>query len=167
MIRRIVLVAAAAVALILTPSAAMAYEAAGFSASVSDSTPASGQSVTVTIDGGIANAGKMIKLVITKGDFTMSLNARADANGVAKFTFKLDAAGTYKVAAFNEAGALVSDSQVLTVSATGAVTAPPTRDKLSDTGFNAMGLALGGGAFVLAGTGAVVIAKRRRSATHT
>ena len=166
MIRRIVLVAAAAVAIILTPSVAMAYEAPGFTSSVSDSTPAIGQSVTVTINGGMANAGKMIKLVITKGDFTMSLNARADANGVAKFTFKLDAAGTYKVSAFNEAGALLSDTQILTVSATGDITAPPTGDKLSDTGFNGIGLALGGGAFVLAGTGAVVVARRRRSPAH-
>ena len=47
MIRRAVLAAAAAVALILTPSVAMAYQATGFTCTVSDSTPTVGDSVTV------------------------------------------------------------------------------------------------------------------------
>jgi hypothetical protein len=164
MIRRVLLVAAAAVALILAPSVAMAaYNAPGFGSSVSDSTPAIGHPVTVTINGGAANAGQMIKLVITSdAGTTMSFSKRANANGVVKFTFKLSAAGTYKVEAFNAAGALVSD-QVLTV-ASQAASAVPSSKQLSSTGFDGMPLAVGGGVLVLVGAGAVVVARRRRSA---
>jgi len=168
MIRRILLVAAAAVAVVLVPSVAMAYNAPGYSSSVSDSTPAVGHPVTVTVNGGPANAGQMITLVITKGDFTMSLTKRANANGVAKFTFKLSAAGTYQVEAKNAAGALVS-TQTLSVSSQNASAFPPAGGGNKDgmhpnTGFDGLPLALGGGVLVLAGTGAVVVAKRRRSA---
>ena len=83
MIRRAILVAAAAAALILAPSAAMAYEAPGFGSSVSDSTPGVGQSVTVTINGGVANANKVITLAIT-GAGTKTLNATAKASGVGR-----------------------------------------------------------------------------------
>src|SRR6187549_3609668 len=67
MIRRALLSTAAAVALILTPSVAMAsgYNAPGFSSSVSDATPAIGHPVTVSIRGGEANARQIIKLVVT------------------------------------------------------------------------------------------------------
>ena len=163
MIRRILLVAAAAVALILAPSVAMAagYHAPGFSTSVSDSTPAIGHPVTVTINGGAANAGQMIRLVITSdAGVTMSFSKRANANGVVKFTFKLSAAGTYKVEAFNAAGALVS-TQVLTVASQAN---SPFSPKLSQTGFDGGPLAVGGGVLVLVGAGAVVVARRRRSA---
>ena len=170
MIRRILLVAAAAVAVVLVPSVAMAanYNAPGYSSSVSDSTPTVGHPITVTVNGGLANAGKMITLVITSDNSTMSLTRRANANGVVKFTFKLSAAGTYQVEAKNAAGALVS-SQTLSVSSQNASAFPAAPDKNKggmhpNTGFDGLPLALGGGVLVLAGTGAVVVAKRRRSA---
>jgi hypothetical protein len=75
MIRRAILVAAAAVAVILVPSAAMAYNAPGFSSSVSDATPAVGQSVTVIINGGAASANQVITLRIA-GAITKTLTAR-------------------------------------------------------------------------------------------
>jgi hypothetical protein len=162
MIRRALLVAAAAVALILAPSVAMAYNAPGFGSSVSDSTPAIGSPTTVTIRGGAANAGQVIKLVITSSASTRSMSKTADASGVAAFTFTLTAAGTYKVEAFNAAGALVSD-QVLTVASL-AASAVPSSKQLSSTGFDSMPLAVGGGVLVLVGAGAVVVARRRRSA---
>ena len=167
MIRRIVLVAAAAVALVLTPSIAMAYDAPGFSSSVSDSTPAIGASTTLTVRGGMANANKMITLVIapkagTQGR-TQSFTQRANAAGDVTFTFTLNTAGSYTAQAKNAAGALVSD-QELTVGGTTGTTGAPTGDKLSDTGFNGTNLALGGGLLVLVGASAVVVARRRRSA---
>jgi LPXTG-motif cell wall-anchored protein len=163
MIRRAILVAAAAVALILTPSVAMAYDAPGFSSLVSDSTPSIGAPVTMTIQGGAANAGQVIKLVITSADSTKSMSKTANASGAAAFTFTLSAAGTYKVEAFNAAGALVSD-QVLMVAASPAASGGPAGDQLASTGFDGMSLAVGGGVLVLAGAGAVVVARRRRSA---
>lgn len=160
MIRRAVLVAAAAAALVLAPSAALAYNAPGFSSSVSDSTPAVGQSTTVTVQGGLANANKVITLVVKSGATTKTFSATANASGVATFTFTLGVAGNYTVQAFSAAGALVSD-QVLTVAAGAAAAAPG--GKLSATGFDGLPLAVGGGALVLAGAGAVVIARRRKT----
>jgi LPXTG-motif cell wall-anchored protein len=162
--------------LILSPSVAMAYEAPGFSSSVSDSTPAIGQSVSMTVNGGAANAGQMIKLVITGDDSTRSMSQRADATGSVKFTFTLSDAGRYEARAFNAAGALVSGPQILTVASQSNSGLPPTNsglppsgqggqgDQLGKTGFEGMPLAVGGGVLILAGAGAVLVARRRRSA---
>jgi hypothetical protein len=170
MIRRALLVAAAAVALIFVPSVAMAYEAPGFRSSVSDPMPRENHPFTVTINGGVANAGKTIKLVTTSIKLlyrakpsTMSLSKKANASGVVKFTYKLSACGTYSIKAFNAAGALVS-SQVITIGEPESGAATNTGKNLSDTGFEGMPLAIGGGVLVLAGIGAVFVAKRRRSA---
>jgi len=162
MIRRAILVAAAAVAVILVPSAAMAadYEAAGFTSTVSDTTPAVGQSVTVIIHGGVANANKVITLKIA-GVSTQTLTATANAAGAASFTFTLSAAGVYTLTATNASGAVVS-TQTITVHAVGAASVAP--GKLSSTGFEGTGLAVGGGLLVLTGAGAVLVARRRKTA---
>jgi len=181
MIRRAVLATAAAVALILTPSVAMAYNAPGFSSSVSDSTPTIGHPVTVTIRGGVANARQIVKLVITpaagpRGPHKKAnvLYKRANASGVVKFTFKLNTLGTYKVEAFNKAGGLLSD-QTLTVvrsaghgnrngNGNGDKRAASAASQISFAGLDGAGLAAGGGALLIPGAGAMLIAKRRRSA---
>jgi len=162
MIRRAILVAAAAVAVILVPSAAMAadYEAAGFTSTVSDTTPAVGQSVTVIIHGGVANANKVFTLKIA-GVSTQTLTATANAAGAASFTFTLSAAGVYTLTATNASGAVVS-TQTITVHAVGAASVAP--GKLSSTGFEGTGLAVGGGLLVLTGAGAVLVARRRKTA---
>ena len=181
MIRRAVLATAAAVALILTPSVAMAYNAPGFSSSVSDSTPTIGHPVTVTIRGGVANARQIVKLVITpaagpRGPHKKAnvLYKRANASGVVKFTFKLNTLGTYKVEAFNKAGGLLSD-QTLTVvrsaghgngngNGNGDKRAASAASQISFAGLDGVGLAAGGGALLIPGAGAMFFAKRRRSA---
>lgn len=173
MIRRAILVAAAAVALILAPSVAMAYgtqaptlsadySAPGYSSVVSDSTPAVGQDITVTIDGGVAHANQVITLTIT-GPSTRTLTATANAAGVATFTFSLSPAGDYTLTATDASGALIS-TQTVTVHAAGAAGVPPSTDQLSFTGSNVLPLVTGGGLLVLAGAGAVLIARRRKSA---
>ena len=63
MIRRAVLVVAAAVALIVAPAAAMAYAPAGFSVPVTDPTPAAGVPFTVHATG--ANANEAVTLTMT------------------------------------------------------------------------------------------------------
>jgi hypothetical protein len=163
MIRRAILVAAAAVAVILVPSAAMAadYEAAGFTSTVSDTTPAVGQSVTVIIHGGVANANKVFTLKIAGVSSTQTLTATANAAGAASFTFTLSAAGVYTLTATNASGAVVS-TQTITVHAVGAASVAP--GKLSSTGFEGTGLAVGGGLLVLTGAGAVLVARRRKTA---
>src|SRR5450759_2992563 len=51
MIRRSIMITAAAVALILVPSAAMAYQAPGITFTVSDATPTAGAPFTATVSG--------------------------------------------------------------------------------------------------------------------
>lgn len=172
MIRRAVLVAAAAVAVILTPSVAMAYNAPGFTSTVSDSTPALGAPVTVVISG--ADAKAPVNLTITSNPAsisneaiqiagTKSLTKAANTSGVATFTVTLTAAGTYSLVASKAAGAVMS-TQTLTVAGAAAAPLPAATGALSFTGFDGMGLAVGGGALVLAGAGVVLVARRRRSA---
>jgi len=158
MIRRAILVAAAAVAVILVPSAAMAYNAPGFTTTISDSTPAVGQSVTVIIHGGAANANQVITLTIA-GASTQTLTATSNSAGVARFTFTLSAAGVYTLTATNASGAVIS-TQTITVHTVSAASVAPT---LSFTGFEGTGLAVGGGLLVLTGAGVVVVARRRKT----
>ena len=169
MIRRTTMVAAAALALVLAPSAAMAYQAPGYSTTTSDSTPAINEAVTITSKG--FAAGAACTLTITSNPATISNDAiqiagtkssskTATAAGCT-WTVKLGAAGTYTAAVTNAQGQLVGD-QVLTVAAAPA-TAAPTR-ALSATGFDGTELAVGAGALVLAGAGAVLVARRRHAA---
>jgi LPXTG-motif cell wall-anchored protein len=60
----------------------------------------------------------------------------------------------------------VSGPQILTgpVQANSPLPSSGKSDQLGRTGFEGMPLAVGGGVLVLAGAGAVVIARRRRSA---
>ena len=170
MIRRTTMVAAAALALVLAPSAAMAYQAPGYSTTTSDSTPAINEAVTITSTG--FAAGAACTLTITSNPATISNDAiqiagtkssskTATAAGCT-WTVKLGAAGTYTAAVTNAQGQLVGD-QVLTVAAAPAATAAPTR-ALSATGFDGTELAVGAGALVLAGAGAVLVARRRHAA---
>ena len=171
MIRRAILVAAAAVAVILVPSAAMAYTSPTFPATVSDTTPAVGQTVTVIIHGGKANANQLITLTIKSGTSTRVLTARSNAAGVAHFTFKLSAVGVYTLTATNAAGAVIS-TQTVTSHAVSAATSHavsaaavlPGTSSLSFTGFEGTGLAVGGGLLVLTGAGVVVVSRRRKTA---
>jgi hypothetical protein len=158
MIRRAFVLAAAAALLILTPSVAMAYEAPGYSSAVSDSTPAAGQCITMTVDGGPANAGKVLTLNVT-GPSTKTLTATADASGVATFSVCLSVVGDYTLTATNADGAVVAD-QTITVHAVSAAAAP---GQLSFTGSDTLPLAAGGALLVLIGVGAVVYARRRNS----
>jgi len=150
MIRRPVLVAAAAVALALVPSAAMAYDAPGYGTTVSDATPAVGSAFSLTVTG--VDPGAVVTLKVAGKSYT----ATANANGAATFTVTLTAVGTYTARAYVN-GALVSDEVVTVVSGASAGA------ELSSTGFESAGLAAGAGVLVLAGAGAVLVAKRRRS----
>jgi hypothetical protein len=159
MIRRAILVAAAAVAVILVPSAAMAYESPSFPATVSDTTPAVGQTVTVIVHGGKANANQVITLTIACAS-TRTLTATSNAAGVAHFTFSPSAAGVCTLTATNASGAVMS-TQTITVHAAAAASVAPN---LSFTGFEGTGIAVGGGLLVLTGAGAVLVARRRKTA---
>ena len=187
MIRGALLVTAAAAALVLTPSVAMAYNAPGYSSSVSDSTPTAGHPVTMTVRGLPANARQVVKFVITsKSGVKKTVYVRADGNGTARFTFKLSATGTYKVQAFNSKGDLLSD-QVLTVSRNrgngndnghgnnnghgnghkpgdGRGRVAPASSPINFAGLDGAGLAAGGGLLLIPGAGAMLVARRRRSA---
>ena len=165
MIRRAVLAAAAAVALILAPSAAMAYNASGFSCTVSDPTPAAGVPFTVVCSG--AQPGAVLTLTVTRNPAanfgTKTFTATANANGVATFTVTVAPAGAYSLMVKGASGAVIS-TQTLKVLGVGAASPPVKGGQLSNTGFEGMPLAVGGGMLVLVGAGAVLISRRRKSA---
>lgn len=166
MIRRIVLAVAAAVALTLVPAAAMAYEAPGFTCTLSDSTPNIGTPVTMVCTG--AAAGEVLTLTVTRtpaANFgTKVLTATANASGVATFTVTFSPAGTYSLVVKRASGAVIS-TQTVKVLGVSAAAGAVAGGQLSSTGFDGMPLAVGGGVLVLAGAGAVAVARRRKS-TH-
>ncbi|MEP6800078.1 MAG: peptidase [Lapillicoccus sp.] len=177
MLRRAILVIAAAVALVVAPTAAWAdYVAPGFTATVSDPSPAIGQPFNVTLSGNEANA--RITLTITSDPASISSDAiqiagtkaltrNANASGVASFSVTLSAVGTYTLTMTDFKGTVLSTQTVSVhaVSSAGAVAA--SGGQLSATGFGGTGIAISGGLLVLAGAGALVVARRRRTADLT
>jgi len=167
-IRRSALVAVAAVGLALVPSAAMAYGSGDYSnkGTVSDTTPAVGQSFTVTVTG---PAGASVTLTITSNPATLpdsainiagtkSLAKVTNSAGTAVFTVTLSQPGSFTLVATDTASGAVLSTQ--TVSVAGAASGAGT---LSSTGSNALPIALGAGALVLVGAGGVVLARRRQA----
>ncbi len=164
MIRRALMLVAAAALLVLTPSVAMAdpgYHAPGFTSTVTDSTPATGQCITMTVNGGAASAGQVFTLNAT-GPSTTSLTATATAAGVASFQFCPTAVGDYTLTVTNADGATVA-TQTVTVHAATAAGDDTSTGSLSQTGSNVLAIGLGGVLLVLLGAGAVVVARRRRA----
>jgi hypothetical protein len=216
MIRRVVLVAAAAVALILAPGTAMAqYDASGVVMSGSAPTPG----VPFTVHASGAKADEKVTLTIRRHPASHDnpgarvLTKPANASGVADFAVTLPEDGSYTLVSTGATGAVLG-TQTVTVVASGSVIvsdvgaaaaaapaapraapAAPRADpaapravpaapraapaapravpkapvaapggQLSFTGFDGLGPALGGGALVLLGAGAVLAARRRRSA---
>ena len=161
MFRRALMLVAAAALLVLTPSVAMAYEAPGFSSTVSDATPAAGQCTTMTVDGGATNAGEVFTLDVT-GPSATSLTATANATGVASFQVCLTKVGDYTLTVRNADGAIVADQTITVHAATAAGDDTSNPGKLSQTGSNILPIAVGGVLLVLLGAGTVLIARRRR-----
>jgi hypothetical protein len=125
MIRRAVLVAAAAVAFILAPSTAMAeYDASGFGSTVSDSTPGPGVPFTVHVSG--AKANEAVTLTITRHPVSKSnggaksFTKTANASGVVDFAVTLTEDGTYALVSTSATGAVLG-RQAVTVVAKGTV----------------------------------------------
>lgn len=167
--RRLTLTTLTAGALVLVPTAAMAYDAPGYATTTTDPAPAAGEAFTVRTEG--TTAGESYTLTVTSEPASLSNDAIqiAGTKSVAKtatgssvtYTVTLAAGGTYAAAVTDEAGRLVGD-QVFTVAAPAAAAAGGS--VLSATGFDGAELAVGAGALVLAGAGAVVVARRRQAA---
>ena len=158
MTRRLLFSAGAALALVLAPVAANAYEAPGYDITVSDVSPTAGQPFTVALSG--ATPGATYTLTATSSGATVQLTSVVDADGNVSFRVTLTTPGTYTLAITNEDGALVADA-IVTVEAASSGGGDNGGGELPDTGFDGQILALGAGALVLAGTGAVVVARRR------
>lgn len=184
--RRNALVSAAAAALVLAPTAAMAYDAPGFQSQLSDTTPATGTPFSFDIAGNEDIAGETVVLTVTTNPAsipnsaiqiagTKSASKVANANGDVKFSVTLTEAGTYNAVAtvgdvtiatqdFGVAAAASATSNSASSNAASSGKAVASGKALAETGFDGAGLATGAGALVLAGAGAVMIAKRRQSA---
>jgi hypothetical protein len=167
-------VAAAAVALFLVPTAAMAYEAPGYDATVSDATPALGAPIAVSMTGGEPNEAVTLTVTTTPASIssddiqiagTKALTKKSSASGAVTFSVTLAASGSYTLTMTDPAGAVLSTQTLAagTAGAAGAAASGAPGAQLSRTGFDGLGLAVGGGVLLLVGAGAVVVAKRRRS----
>lgn len=164
--RRSILTALATAALVALPAAAMAYDAPGYGTTVNDPTITAGQAVVVTTTG--AQVGQSYTLTVTSDPASISNDAIsiAGTKALAKtatastltWSVTLSAAGTYRLAVTDAAGNLVGDETVTASGTAGATGA------LSDTGFESGGLVGGAAALVVAGTIAVVLARRRQLA---
>ncbi|WP_456786662.1 LPXTG cell wall anchor domain-containing protein [Cellulomonas sp. P5_C5] len=159
-IRRTALVAVAAVALVLAPTAAQAYGAGDYSNTGTVSNASSG-GFTVSLKGP-ANAPVALEVrseTVASADINIAgsktLTKTTDAAGNVSFQVTVGAAGTYTVVATDPAGAILSSQTVQAGTSTG------TAGQLSSTGSNALPIALGAGALVLVGAGGVVLARRR------
>ena len=170
-IRRTTMVAAAGLALILAPTAAMAYQAPGFSTTTTDATPTIGEPITITSTG--AATGAALTLTVTSNPASISNDSiqiagtksstKVATSAGVTWSVTLSAAGTYTAAVTNAQGQLVGDQVLTVVAAAAPAAAAPA---LSATGFGGTELAFGAGALVLAGAGAVLIARRRSAAAH-
>lgn len=173
-IRRTVATAVTAVALALAPTAAFAYGAADYTnrGTASDTTPALGESFTITVQG---PANTPVNLTITSNPAsipdsaisiagTRTATKTTAANGVATFTVTLSQAGSYTAVVTDGVSGAVLSTQTFTVAAAASAggAAAGGAGQLSATGSNALPIALGAGALVAAGAGALVVANRRR-----
>jgi hypothetical protein len=204
MIRRAVLVAAAAVALILAPSVALASAPAGASLPQADSTPAARVPFNIVASGAKANEAVTLTMTPDPASIgTRSLTKTANARGEVVFAVTLTQDGTYVLTSRSASGVVLS-SETVTVSDHGAVivagtsaaagtaasvtagkassapagkaasapagkaataaTGTAARGQLAFTGFGGMGLLVGGCVLVLAGTGLVLVIRRRTPA---
>ncbi|MFC8190590.1 peptidase [Cellulomonas sp. NPDC057328] len=177
-IRRTVATAVTAAALALAPTAAFAYGAADYTnrGTASDTTPALGESFTITVQG---PGNTPVNLTITSNPAsipdsaisiagTRSATKTTAANGVATFTVTLSQAGSYTAVVTDGVSGAVLSTQTFTVAAAagaaagGAGAGTAAAGQLSATGSNALPIALGAGALVAAGAGALVVANKRR-----
>ncbi len=123
MIRRAVMVAAAAVTLTLVPSAAMAQAVAsrapaGVGSSVVDSSPSPGVPFTIRAAG--ASANESVTLRITRrpalnGNPPRSLTKSANARGVVEFVVTIAEDGTYTLVSTSARGSTLSRQSVTVV----------------------------------------------------
>lgn len=142
------------------------YRAPSVVATVSDPTPAPGQSFTFVVQ---YTPSTPVNLTITAPPSipdsaitiagTKSLTKTTDAAGSVTFTVTLAQAGTYTLTATNAATGAVIATEVLAVTSTG------TGGTLSSTGADALPYVLGGVTLLVVGAGALLLA-RHRSATR-
>ena len=169
MTRRACLASAATLALVALPTAALAYDAPGFTTTATDPTPALGAPITLATSG--AEPGEPITMTVTTDPASISndaieiagtkaLTKPADASGTVSFTVELNAAGTFTARITDASGALLGDEVLVVAPAPGAA-GTQAGPQLSDTGFDPAGIATGAAALVLAGAGAVLVARRR------
>lgn len=138
------------------------YRAPSVVATVSDPTPAPGQSITFTVR---HTPNTPVTLTITAPASipdsaitiagTRSLTKTTDAAGAVTFTVTLAQAGTYTLTAVDGATGAVIATEVL------AVTSSGTGGTLSSTGADALPYVLGGVTLLVVGAGALLLARHR------
>ncbi len=178
-----------AAALAAAPAVANAYEADEYEVGVSTTTPAVGESFTVTVGGPAGNP--TITLTISSPDVpdgaitiagTKALT-KSTTDGFASFEVTLSQPGTYSLVATDADGTVLSSQQIVAVPADGAGSGSGSGSGaaggsagsgstsggggVAQTGSDDV-LLLGGAALLVAGGAtAVVVARNRRRSTGT
>ncbi len=155
-------------ALVAMPSVALAYGAADYTSSVSDTSPEVGQTVvfsfvgppsapvTFTIAGG-PDGGASVSATGAGGRAAKT----TDAAGRVEFSVTFSQAGTYTaVVTDGESGEVIA-SQAIVVGGVGPVRDAEQASVLGMTGSDPLLAGLGAGVLVAAGAGALVVSRRR------
>jgi len=174
-----------AAALAAAPAVASAYEADEYEVGISTTTPAPGESFTVTVGGPAGNP--TITLTISSPDVpdgaitiagTKSLTKNT-TDGFAAFTVTLSEPGSFSLVATDADGTVLSTQQIVVASdaagdgsgdgtGTGAGAASGSTgggSGLAETGANEVVLLTGAGLLVAGGATAFLVARKRRTST--
>jgi hypothetical protein len=180
-IRRTAAVTVTAAALALLPSAAFGYGAADYTntGTASTTTPTVGTPFTITVQGP-ANTPVIITVTTNPASIpdaaitiagTKALTKTTSASGAVAFSVTLAEPGTYTAIITDGVSGEALSTQVFVVpgpaaGGTGGGTAAAATGSgsrwLSETGADALPVALGAGALLVAGAGAAVVARQRR-----
>jgi hypothetical protein len=182
--RRILLSLVAATGLVALPLVAWAdgYGAEDFTSTVSTTSPALGQPFAVTV---IGPPDTEVTLTVTSADASTPGSAieiaaskarerTTDSAGKVTFGVTLDAPGTYTLDTTVSANGELIDRQVVVVpgavggagGGSNAAAGSGSSGALSETGFDALPIALGSAALVLLGVGAVALTRTRRASSR-
>src|SRR6478609_1380809 len=172
-----------AAALAAAPAVASAYEADEYEVGISTTTPAPGESFTVTVGGPAGNP--TITLTISSPDVpdgaitiagTKSLTKNT-TDGFAAFTVTLSEPGSFALVATDADGTVLSTQQIVVASdaagdgsgdGTGAGAASGSTgggSGLAETGANEVVLLTGAGLLVAGGATAFLVSRKRRTST--
>jgi len=179
--RRVLSTAAAAAALVLAPTAAMAYVGDDYDASIEDTTVAPGEPFDVTLEGPVENPSFSLTVAsdaVADSDIEIAGSqtaTKATVDGDATFAVTLHEEAVYTVTGVNAAGDVVLEAEVVVGDGVAGDDDAAAGDDdadgddnaagvtLPDTGSSSTPLVIGAAALLAAGAGVLVFARRQQA----